>query len=117
MAVEKVHLDLVQIADSFNLAIGNVKAAARRLERLDRTVMGIQQRYESLQQEKTNRRLGILTILSAVFMPLTFIAGIYGMNFQHMPELAVPWAYPALWGGFLVIAAAMFVYFRKRRWL
>lgn len=116
-AVDKAPLDLVMIADSFHLAVGNVKAADRRLERLDRAVMGLQHRYESLQQDKTNRRLGVLTILSAIFMPLTFIAGIYGMNFDLMPELHFPYGYPAVLGGMAAIAGGLFWFFRSRGWL
>jgi magnesium transporter len=52
-----------------------------------------------------------------VFIPLTFVAGVYGMNFQHMPELAWPWAYPLVWVVMIVIAAVMVVYFRRKRWL
>jgi magnesium transporter len=59
----------------------------------------------------------VLTIIATVFIPLTFIAGVYGMNFQHMPELAWPWAYPLLWAVMIVIAAAMVVYFRRKKWL
>jgi Mg2+ and Co2+ transporter CorA len=116
-AIDKSHLDLVHLAEFFHLAVGNVKAADRRLERLDRVVMGLQQRYESLQQEKTNRRLGLLTILSAIFMPLTFIAGVYGMNFDLMPELHFRYGYPTALGGMAVIAGALFWYFRSRGWL
>lgn len=116
-AIDKIHLDLVQNAESFHLAVGNVQAADRRLERLDRVVMGLQQRYESLQQEKTNRRLGVLTILSAIFMPLTFIAGIYGMNFDLMPELHFQYGYPAILGGMAAIAGGLYWYFRSRGWL
>jgi len=116
-AVDKPHLDLVQIAGSFHLAVGNIKAADRRLERLDRAVMGLQHRYESLQQDKTNRRLGVLTILSAIFMPLTFIAGIYGMNFDLMPELHFHYGYPAVLGGMAAIAGGLYWYFRSRGWL
>jgi magnesium transporter len=116
-AIDKIHLDLVQIAESFNLAVGNFQAADRRQERLDRVVKGLQQRYESLQQEKTNRRLGVLTILSAIFMPLTFIAGIYGMNFDLMPEPHFHYGYPVILGGMGAIAGGLYWYFRSRGWL
>jgi magnesium transporter len=52
-----------------------------------------------------------------LFIPLTFIAGVYGMNFEHMPELSWPWAYPAVWLVMLVIAALMVVYLYRKKWL
>jgi magnesium transporter len=59
----------------------------------------------------------VLTIIATIFIPLTFIAGVYGMNFAHMPELNVPWAYPAVLVVMAVVAAGMIVYFRWKRWL
>jgi len=58
----------------------------------------------------------VLTIISTLFIPLTFIAGVYGMNFKYMPELNMRWTYPALWALMIGVAAVMLVYFRKRRW-
>jgi len=58
-----------------------------------------------------------LTIIATIFIPLTFVAGIYGMNFKHMPELEFTWAYPVVWLVMIVVAAAMLVYFRKKKWL
>jgi magnesium transporter len=50
-------------------------------------------------------------------MPLTFLAGIYGMNFEHMPELKWQYGYLMLWGVVIVIALTMLVYFRKKKWI
>jgi len=116
-AVDKPELNLVRLADSFHLVLGNATATARRLERLDRAVASLQHRYESVQQDRTNRRLGLLTILSAIFMPLTLIAGIYGMNFSVMPELQFQYAYPIALGSMVVVAGALYLYFRSRGWL
>ncbi len=66
---------------------------------------------------RMNEVMKVLTSFSAIFLPLTFIAGIYGMNFKHMPELNVPWAYPAIWGVFTLCAIGMIWFFRGRRWL
>ena len=116
-AVDRPQLDLARLGDYFHTAVSNAQAADRRLERLDRVVLGLQQRYESRQQDKTNKRFGLLSILSAVFMPLTLIAGIYGMNFDVMPELHFRYAYPLALGGMAVVAWVLYWYFRSRGWL
>ncbi|MEX2387307.1 MAG: magnesium/cobalt transporter CorA, partial [Phycisphaeraceae bacterium] len=59
----------------------------------------------------------VLTIIATIFIPLTFLAGVYGMNFQHMPELESRWAYPAVWGVFITTAVGMLIWFRRRGWL
>ena len=64
-----------------------------------------------------NEVMRFLASFSALFLPLTFLAGIYGMNFESMPELKKPWAYPALWCVFASISAGMFFFFRKKRWI
>ncbi len=64
-----------------------------------------------------NEVMKILTILATIFIPLTFITGIYGMNFRHMPELYWTWGYYAALGLMLVIAVAMLINFRKKKWI
>ncbi|MEK7207700.1 MAG: CorA family divalent cation transporter, partial [Pseudomonadota bacterium] len=59
----------------------------------------------------------VLTIIATIFMPLSFIAGVYGMNFRHMPELDWHWGYPLALGLMLAIAAGMLIYFRRKKWL
>ena len=59
----------------------------------------------------------VLTVISSVFIPLTFIAGVYGMNFAHMPELAQPYGYAACLLFMLLVAAGQFLYFKKKHWL
>jgi magnesium transporter len=58
-----------------------------------------------------------LTLIATIFIPLTFIVGVYGMNFDHMPELHWRWAYPALWAIMVVIGVGMVVWFKRKRWL
>jgi magnesium transporter len=71
--------------------------------------------------ESINRRLSeimkVLTIVSTIFIPLTFITGVYGMNFKNMPELEWEYSYPAALLSMLVITIAMLFYFRKRGWI
>lgn len=59
----------------------------------------------------------ILTVVTSIFIPLTFITSVYGMNFKFQPEYNWPWAYPALWGLMIAITVALLFYFRKQRWL
>jgi magnesium transporter len=63
-----------------------------------------------------NKVMKILATVSAIFIPLTFIAGVYGMNFQFMPELSNPIAYPIVLGGMGLIAVSMIIFFKIRRW-
>jgi magnesium transporter len=73
--------------------------------------------YLSMMGQRTNDVMKVLTIVSTIFIPLTFVAGIYGMNFVHMPELQVRWAYPAVMGLMAATAAGMVVYFWRKGWL
>ncbi len=66
---------------------------------------------------KMNEIMKLLTIISAIFIPVTFIAGIYGMNFKHMPELDYPWAYPATLLVMLAVILGMIIYFKNKKWL
>ena len=71
----------------------------------------------SVSSNRLNEIVKVLTIFSAIWMPLTFLAGVYGMNFEFLPELKLRWFYPALWGGWIAIAAGMLAVFRWRRWI
>jgi magnesium transporter len=73
--------------------------------------------YLSSTGNRMNEIMKVLTIISTIFIPLTFIAGIYGMNFEYMPELEVPWAYPAVWVVMITIAGGMLAFFRKKKWI
>jgi len=59
----------------------------------------------------------VLTIIATIFMPLTFLAGVYGMNFKHMPELEWRWGYPVAWLVMVLIAVLMLFFFRRKKWL
>ena len=73
--------------------------------------------YMSSVSNKMNEVMKVLTVFAAIFIPLTFIAGIYGMNFEYMPELKWKWAYPALWIAFITIPVILLIFFKKKRWL
>lgn len=73
--------------------------------------------YISLSSQRTNEVVRILTIFSVFFMPLTFLAGVYGMNFNFMPELYLQWAYPALLIAMAGVSLSIYFWFRKKGWL
>jgi magnesium transporter len=74
--------------------------------------------YLSSVSNRMNQVMKVLTIIATIFIPLTFVAGIYGMNFEYMPELKWHWFYPkAFWLVMLSIVGVMLVYFRRKRWL
>jgi magnesium transporter len=73
--------------------------------------------YHSATANRMNEIMKVLSIVSTIFMPLSFIAGVYGMNFEHMPELGVPWAYPAVLFLMACAGGSMLFFFRKKRWI
>jgi len=80
-------------------------------------VTGLMNTYLSAVANRTNDVMKVLTIVATIFIPLTFVAGIYGMNFDYMPELKSPWGYFGVWVVMLVTAAAMFGFFWNRGWI
>lgn len=80
-------------------------------------VSGMLDIYLSSVSNRMNEVMKVLTIIATIFIPLTFIAGIYGMNFAHMPELGWQWSYPLVWLVMGCVAVAMLIYFRRRQWL
>lgn len=73
--------------------------------------------YLSSISNRTNEVMKFLTVIGTIFMPLTFLVGVYGMNFKHFPELEWHNGYFVLWGVMIVLALLMVAYFRKKRWL
>ncbi|WP_320410166.1 magnesium/cobalt transporter CorA [Candidatus Methanoperedens sp. BLZ2] len=73
--------------------------------------------YLSSISNKMNEIMKVLTIIATIFIPLTFIAGVYGMNFEFMPELRWRWGYPAVWAVMICVGISMMVYFRKKKWI
>ena len=80
-------------------------------------VTGLMNTYLSSLANRTNEVMKVLTIVATIFIPLTFLAGIYGMNFEYMPELHEPWAYPIIWFTMLAVAGGMTMYFWKKGWI
>ena len=99
-----------------NCALTNLHAADGSLRWLDERISALRSGFQMHAQDRTNRKLGMLTILSAIFMPITLLAGIWGMNFETMPELKYPLSYPAALGLMGLIGTGMYLYFRKTGW-
>ena len=73
--------------------------------------------YVSSVSNRMNEIMKVLTVFASIFIPLTFLTGIYGMNFENMPELKTTWGYPILWGIFITIPIALLIFFKKKKWL
>lgn len=73
--------------------------------------------YLSSVSNRTNAVMKVLTIIATIFMPLTFIAGVYGMNFRYMPELEWRWGYPLILLGMMTLGISMLVIFKRKKWL
>ncbi len=91
--------------------------AVDTLETYRDLIAGVFDIYLSSVSQKMNQVMKVLTIIATLFIPLTFVAGIYGMNFKYMPELDWQWSYPVFWGVVLIIAAVMVILFKRRDWL
>ena len=87
------------------------------IESLKDTVSGIRDTYLSSISNRMNEVMKVLTIFASIFIPLTFIAGVYGMNFEYIPELGWHWGYFAVWAVMISAAMLMLLYFRRKGWL
>lgn len=87
------------------------------LETFRDMVSGMVEIYLTSISNRLNTVMKVLTIIATIFMPLTFIAGIYGMNFRYMPELGWRWGYPVIWIVMIAISISMLFYFKKKKWL
>jgi magnesium transporter len=95
-------------------------SCANALEEIDATsksLDGLTNIYFSSISHKMNETMKILTTVATIFIPLTFIVGIYGMNFQNMPELQMEYGYYGVWAAMILVAIGMLYYFRRRGWL
>jgi magnesium transporter len=101
------------LRDAYDHAI----QVADTIETYRELLAGMLDTYLSSVSNRMNEVMKVLTIIATLFIPLTFVAGIYGMNFDYMPELHWRWAYPVAWAVMLTAVAVMIAYFRRRRWL
>lgn len=87
------------------------------VELLRDMVSGALDTYMTTMSNRMNEVMKVLTVIATIFIPLTFIAGIYGMNFENMPELKWPFSYAAVWIVMIITAIGMLIFFRRRKWL
>jgi magnesium transporter len=104
---QPVYQDLRENAESYHFW------ADELLEEVN-NLLGI---HVAMASHRTNEVMRVLTVFSAFFLPLTFLVGVYGMNFDWMPELRVPWGYPAVLGLMMAVSLVIFLWFRRRGWL
>jgi magnesium transporter len=90
---------------------------AETVETYRDTMSGTLDVYLSSQSSRMNEIMKVLTIIATIFIPLTFIAGVYGMNFAHMPGIAHPWGYPAALASMVAVAVIMILYFKRKGWI
>ena len=104
---QPVYQDLRENAESYHFW------ADELLEEVN-NLLGI---HVAMASHRTNEVMRVLTVFSAFFLPLTFIVGVYGMNFDWMPELRERWGYPAVLGLMTIVSLVIFIWFRRRGWL
>ncbi|MEM6821090.1 MAG: magnesium/cobalt transporter CorA [Verrucomicrobiota bacterium] len=109
LVLESTHHYLEDVNDHMIRAVETLEVQREIVNRLDTL-------HFSMINLRTNATIKILTTFASIFLPLTFIVGIYGMNFEHMPELHWTWGYPGVMLLLLVIAAGMITYFYRKKW-
>jgi Mg2+ and Co2+ transporter CorA len=109
-------LDFTRLRGTLGVLRATAESNLRMALRVEKRIADIRQTYESNQQERINGRLAVLTVLSALFLPLTLMAGIYGMNFENMPELGYENSYYLLLGAMCFVATVMLCFFWRTGW-
>jgi len=109
-------LDFSPLEGSMTLLTSTADSTRRLNERLDGRFCELRHRATEHKQDSLNQRLGVLTVISTVFLPLTLLAGIWGMNFETMPELKQPYGYPIAIGLMLLVAGGVVWFLRRRGW-
>jgi Mg2+ and Co2+ transporter CorA len=109
-------VDFTKLTAALSILIATAESTELMGRRLEKRAIGLKASYDAYQQEILNKRLALLTIVSSIFMPLTFMAGVYGMNFVNMPELETENGYFILLGSMLLITVLMTGGFYNNGW-
>lgn len=120
--VSKMERDqYLQIHDDMNIYIRDLYdhtiEVIDTVEVYRETVGGLVDLYQSMSSNKMNEVMKVLTIISTIFIPLTFITGLYGMNFHYIPELDWRYGYFMVWGISITLVVVMLIIFRKKKWI
>ncbi|GAA3597582.1 magnesium/cobalt transporter CorA [Flavivirga amylovorans] len=107
---EKTHLYLGDLHD-------HIIQVSENIDIYREIIWGLMDMHLTTLSNKMNEVMKVLTIIATIFIPLTFIAGIYGMNFENIPELKYKYAYYTLWGVMILIFLGMLYYFKRKKWL
>lgn len=107
---EKTHLYLGDLHD-------HIIQVSENIDIYREMIWGLMDMHLTTLSHKMNEVMKVLTIIATIFIPLTFIAGIYGMNFENIPELKYKYAYFLLWGVMLIVFLGMLYYFKRKKWL
>jgi len=116
VTVESEVFDITDLREYFRDSLWHLEYALSSVGRQEALLSALHQHYLLTLQDKVNKRLRLLTVISAVFLPLTLIAGIYGMNFRHMPELAWRFGYPLVIAVMLAFACVLLWAFHRKGW-
>lgn len=120
-SISKMVVDTISSPQNKNSHYADLRDYQLRLEtetdELYENVNSLLNLYISLAAQKTNDVMRILTVFSAFFLPLTFIVGVYGMNFDFMPELRLKWGYPGVLIFMALVTALIFQWFKRKKWL
>ena len=116
-----LHTDTPYIQDKtfiyFRDVYDHVLRVSEAMESYREIMTGLLDIYVSSVSNKMNEIMKVLTVFASIFIPLTFLTGIYGMNFDFMPELKWKWSYPILWAVFIAIPVGLLILFKKKKWL
>mgnify|MGYP003295772935 CR=1 FL=1 len=117
--LEKLDNNLIEekTRNYFRDLYDHVTQVSENIEIYREMTWGLMDMYMTTLSHKMNEVMKVLTIIATIFIPLTFIAGIYGMNFEYMPELEWKYSYFVLWGIMFLVFLMMLYYFRKKKWL
>jgi magnesium transporter len=108
------------IDENYSVFINDILDHVRQLDSSSgyfrETIMGLFELHQTNLANRMNQVMKVLTIIATIFIPLTFLAGIYGMNFTNMPELSWRWSYPILLMVMFLLGFGMFLWMKRRNW-